>query len=108
MFRSRCHRPQRKSDSIEYHISSSQISFLLIPPSTESTTGASKKSAQCLHPKLFTFPSSATLKLILSQENFIIAVAKHLSTSVVTTDGHTAHFELEDKTLDENLPFLST
>ena len=105
MIRSRCHRPQRKSDSIEYHVSSSQISFLLTPPSSfKSVTDALTKS---LHPTLFTFPASATLKLILSQENFINTVIKYLAISEATTDEHTAHFELEGKILDENMQFSS-
>jgi hypothetical protein len=107
MFRSRCHRPQRKSDSIEYHISSTQISFLLTPATKESATSTSTTSAQTSHPTLFTFPANATLNLISAQENFIKLAAKHISDSATTTDVTAAYFELEGKTLDENLQFSS-
>jgi hypothetical protein len=114
MFRSRCHRPEQKSDSIEYSISSSQISFLLLPSSSseaEADNSASTKYSPYFHPALFTFPSNAALKLILSQEDFINLASKHSSIPVTTVDDnqqHNApHFELEDKILDENLQFSS-
>jgi hypothetical protein len=111
MFRSRCHRPEHKSDSVEYSISSSQISFLLLPLLSEVANSASTKYSPNLHPALFTFPPNATLKLILSQEDFINLASKHSSIPVTTADGNqqhnAAHFELEGKTLDENLQFSS-
>jgi len=107
MSRSRCHRPGRKSDSIEYHISSSQLSFLLSPLSSKSVSSASTKFAPSSNPTLFTFPPNATLNLILSQEDFIALAAKHSSAPVTTTDNNTAHFDLEGKLLDDNLEFAS-
>jgi len=107
MFRSRCRRPQHKPDSIEYHIAYSQISFLLVP----SANNAAKKYSPNSHPALFTFSSSATLKQILSQKDFISLASKHSSTVAITTDGNqqqnTAHFELEGQLLDDNLRFSS-
>jgi hypothetical protein len=109
MFRSRCHRPEHKSDSIEYSISFSQISFLL--SSSQSDNTASSQKSPHSQPTLFTFPSNATLKLILSQDHFINLASKHSSIPVTTTDSdqqdNAAHFELEGKLLDENLQFSS-
>jgi hypothetical protein len=111
MLRSRCHRPEHKSDSVEFSISSSQLSFLLLPSSSQVANNASTKYSPNLHPALFTFPPNATLKLILSQEDFINLASKHSSIPVTTADGNqqhnAAHFELEDKTLDESLQFSS-
>jgi hypothetical protein len=106
MFRSRCHHPQHKPNSIEYSISSSQISFLLLPTLSQSVDSASARSSPCLHPALITLPSDAKLRMILSQKDFINLVVKHSSTSDITRDDNqkhnTAHFELQDKILDEN------
>ncbi|CAF1203556.1 unnamed protein product [Adineta steineri] len=110
MFRSRCHRPQHKPDSVEYHISSSQISFLLSPSTNSTSTKYSPRS----RPVLITFPLVVTLKEILSQKDFIDLASKHLSTPVSPTDNddlqqqqNTAYFELEGKILDDNLRFSS-
>ncbi len=107
MFRSRCNRPQRKSDSIEYHISASQISFLLVSSSSQRVTSTPTKSSPYSHSILFTFPFNATLKLILSEENFINSAAKYSSTPPTTNNDNTAHFELEGKIVDDNLQFSS-
>jgi hypothetical protein len=110
MFRSRCHRPQTKPNSIEYHISSSEISFLLL--SSLSSQPVNKSSTQISphsNASLITFPPDATLKLILSQKSFINLAAKHSSTSGINTDEQhiDAHFELQGKILDDNLQFSS-
>jgi len=110
MFRSRCHRPQSKVNSIEYHASSSQISFLLLPSSPESVNNPSAKFFPHFNASLITFPPDVTLRLILSQKSFINLAAKHSSTPVATPgDGdqqhNDAHFELQGKILDENIQF---
>jgi hypothetical protein len=109
MFRRiRCHRPQRKPDSIEYHVSLSQLSFLITPPlSTKPAAISSNESGSFSSPALFTFPTNATLRLILSQRDFLISAAKHAVPSMTTIDISDAHFELESKTLDDNLQFSS-
>jgi hypothetical protein len=111
MFRSRCHRPEHKIDSIEYSVSSSQISFLLVPTLLQPANSASTKYSSHLHPALITFPSDATLRMILSQEDLINLAAEYSSAPVITTDGNqqhdTAHFELEGNILDENTRFSS-
>ncbi|CAF3781017.1 unnamed protein product [Rotaria sordida] len=109
MIRSRCSRPQEKSESIEYHISNSQISLLLLSSASKSSKNVSTKSFRHSRPTLFTFPSNATLKEILSDKDFINLASKHSSISVITTDNNQqnndAHFELDGQILDENQQF---
>lgn len=114
MFRSRCHRPQTQLNSIEYHVSSSEISFLLLPSLSSSQSSVDKPSTQISpysNASLVTFPPNATLKLILSQQSFINLAAKHSSsTSEISTNEKyidDVHFELQDKILDDNLQFSS-
>ncbi|CAF1299922.1 unnamed protein product [Rotaria sp. Silwood1] len=109
MIRSRCPRPQEKSESIEYHISNSQISLLLLSSAPKASKNTSNKFSRHSRPTLFTFSSNATLKEILSDKDFINLASKHSSISVITTDGdkqeNDAHFELDGKILDENQQF---
>jgi len=111
MFRSRCHRPEHKIDSIEYSISSYQISFLLVPTLLKPANSASTRYSRHTHPSLVTFPSDATLRMILAQEDLINLAAEYSSTPVIATGGNqqhnTAHFELEGNILDENTRFSS-
>ncbi|CAF3098647.1 unnamed protein product [Rotaria sp. Silwood2] len=111
MFRSRCHRPQHEFDSIEYHISHSQLSFLLVPSSSKSAKTTLTNDSLHSHPNLITFPSNTTLKSILSQDDFINLASKYSSISIAATDDNqrqnNAHFELEGNTLDENIVFSS-
>ncbi|CAF3230126.1 unnamed protein product [Rotaria sp. Silwood2] len=109
MIRSRCPRPQEKSESIEYHISNSQISLLLLSSAPKTSKNTSNKFSRHSRPTLFTFSSNATLKEILSDKDFMNLASKHSSISVITTDGdkqeNDAHFELDGKILDENQQF---
>ena len=91
MFRSRCHRPQEKLNSIECNISTNQISFLLL---------SSCSSESNVNPTLFTFPTNV-------EKDFVKLAAQHLSIPTVDTDPHNPHFEFSGKIVDENQTFSS-
>ncbi|CAF1397507.1 unnamed protein product, partial [Didymodactylos carnosus] len=98
--RSRCKRPQYRCDSIEYCLSQSQLTFLILSRS---------KSSKHAHPTLFTFPGNATLKLITNHKDFIKCTEKqsHVQRSNVPEAELSAHFELDGVVLDENTQFSS-
>jgi hypothetical protein len=104
MYRRRCCRPEEASDSIEYLLCSGQISFLLL---SSLNNRISTENCSCLQPTLITFPSDATLKMILSEKQFINLAVTQLIKSDNQQQQNTAYFQSEGKILDDNRQFSS-